>query len=99
LATNPASGSISFRNDGDGVTLLSIESRTGGLVAKLERPGACPNAGLFKIWVGSQQGRLGEMRILLTFKDKFGRVGWALLRFPSIENPPNIEMGMGQPTG
>ncbi len=99
LSTDPASGSISFRNDGDGVALLSIESGTDGLVAKLERPGACPNGGCFKIWVGSRRGQLGTMRILITFKNKFGRVGWALLNFPSIEKPPDIEMGMGQLPG
>lgn len=95
------SGSLSFRNDGDGVTLMSIESWTNGLVAKLERPGACPAGGLFKVWIGSegQLRALGAMRVLITFKDKFGRMGWALLNIPSFEHPPEVEMGMGLPPG
>jgi hypothetical protein len=97
VAIHPSNGYLAFRNDGDGVTLMSIESRTDGLDVKLERPGACPKGGLFKVWVASrgELRALGTMRVLITFKDKFGRMGWAEITIHSFERPPDVALGMG----
>lgn len=96
---HPVSWDVSFRNEGEGVMLTSIEPRSDGVQATIQSLGACPRNAMFLIQLkaGKPIREFGTVACRLRFQDKIQRGGYAdiAVRFPNGEI--DVRCLMGEP--
>lgn len=100
VSARPVGGHINFRNMGDGVTLVSVESKTEGLRCTLkDAGGVCINNGVFTVEVVTDGPikAIGKIGFVVTFKDNFERMGIAKYSTDGFGVKGKIEVVMGIP--
>ena len=97
--SNVSAGYLAFRNDGEPVTLVGIESASEGVNVELERTGPCLRGQTFKINIESTRPLHSTRNIdfVIHFDDKFKRRGTATFQAAAFNATPFISIHYGSP--